>query len=122
MARKLSEKEIEESKRTYVSTLGKEPSWFDYVANNMGETLRGFDIMRKGVYSDGALSKKTKQLLFVAMNLILRNEQGLALHVNVAKKFGATDEEIAETLETVAMFGASLPLSKIGLIAADLKR
>ena len=117
---KLSKKEIEERKNRYDSTLGHVPAWVDYAASNMGETLRGFDTMREVVYTEGALSQKTKQLLLIAMNLAFRNEPGLKLHVQVAMRFGATKEEIAETFATVAMLGASLPLSKLGVVAEEL--
>ena len=64
--------------------------------------------------------RKQSSSLLVAMNLALRNEPGLKLHVQVAMRFGATKEEIAETFATVAMLGASLPLSKLGVVAEEL--
>jgi AhpD family alkylhydroperoxidase len=118
----LSPSELRAFENEYLSTLGFVPKWFDFISETSPVTLEGYETIRKVVYSEGALSKKMKQLLLVAMNLICRNDQGARLHIKIATKFGASRDELAETVATTAMLGAALPMSKFGNIVDEIPK
>jgi AhpD family alkylhydroperoxidase len=83
------------------------------------ELLESFGAFDSKVFEDGTLPKKTKELIAVACAHITRCPYCIAGHTRRAKKFGATDEEIAEAIfVAVAMnAGASLAHSSIAMKA-----
>ncbi len=83
------------------------------------ELLESFGAFDSKAFEDGAIPKKTKELIAVACAHITRCPYCIAGHTRRAKKFGATDEEIAEAIfVAVAMnAGASLAHSAIAMKA-----
>ncbi len=116
--RMIPRSELGRIKRQYLKDLGFVPDWWNFAKDKMPTTLNGYEMLRSVVYSDGALSRKTKQLQLVAMNMIARNERGVKLHVRIALRFGARPDELAETFATAVMLGAALPMS---LLAQTMK-
>lgn len=87
-------------------------SWF---VDKTPEIAKAFAELRDVTYEDGSLDKKTKELISIAASIIMRCESCTEIHVSRAKKYGATDEQIAETI-ACTMFvaaGSQLYWSKI---------
>jgi AhpD family alkylhydroperoxidase len=62
------------------------------------------------VFRDGALPRKTKELICICADALQLYEPGLRIHVRNALKLGVTEEEIIEAIETAIMPGIH-PLS-----------
>jgi AhpD family alkylhydroperoxidase len=69
------------------------------------ELMKGFAQMGATVYTNGALSAKTKELIALAIGISLRCDGCIAAHTKSAIKKGATREEIAETVATAIHMG-----------------
>lgn len=57
------------------------------------------------VFRDGALPRKTKELICICADALQLYEPGVRIHVRNALKLGVTEEEIIEALETAIMPG-----------------
>ena len=57
------------------------------------------------VFRDGALPRKTKELICICADALQLYEPGVRIHVRNALELGATEEEIIEALETAIMPG-----------------
>ena len=55
--------------------------------------------MEKAAYSDGALSKKFKELIAVGISVTIDCESCIQWHIEQAAKVGATKAEILEAIE-----------------------
>ena len=73
------------------------------LSEHQPETIRSFKSFMGSVLKEGALDKKTKELIAVATAITARCKYCIAIHVGEALKTGATKEEILEA-STVAMF------------------
>ncbi len=62
--------------------------------------------MEQAAYSDGALSKKTKELIAVAIGVYSDCESCMQWHIEQAVSVGATQEEVLEAIEVAIEFGA----------------
>lgn len=69
----------------------------------MGETLKGFGGLHHASMADGAISKKDKELIALAIGLAVRCESCIYAHVQAALKAGATREEIVEAAGVAVM-------------------
>ena len=63
------------------------------------KVYRTFVEMEQKTFQDGALSKKHKELMAVAISLITNCESCLEWHIKQALDGGATPEEVIEALE-----------------------
>ena len=65
----------------------------------------------KGIYVDatfgreGALSRKTKELIMVGITCALRAQRGVRIHSERALKLGATPREVLEAVQVAAIPG-----------------
>lgn len=66
----------------------------------IGETMQAFSALAGAATKAGALDQKTKELLAVAIAIAVRCDGCIAFHTKAALRFGATREEL---METVAM-------------------
>lgn len=78
-------------------------SWF---SEKTPEAAKAFSELRNSIYKEGALDKRTKELISVAASTLMRCEPCTEIHAQRAKKLGATDEMIAEAV-VCAMFVAA---------------
>jgi AhpD family alkylhydroperoxidase len=79
------------------------------------EPYRSFLDFDAKVFSDGALSHKTKELMAVAVAHITQCPWCIDAHTKRAAKAGATDEEIAETIFVSMAMAAGAAWSHGGL-------
>ncbi len=69
------------------------------------ETLREFGQLHSATLKDGALSRKVKELMALAVSMSSHCEGCIAYHVHDALKAGASRGEVLETIGLVIMMG-----------------
>jgi len=82
------------------------------------EAMEGFYALSKGATSDGALDKKTKELIALAIGVTQRCDGCIGFHAKALKDLGATKEEIAEVMSMCVYMGGGPAL----MYAADALR
>lgn len=70
------------------------------------EMMKAFAAFDAVVLADGALSKKTKELIAIGVALTTQCQYCLTIHTEAARKAGATDEELAEVTFVAAALRA----------------
>jgi alkylhydroperoxidase/carboxymuconolactone decarboxylase family protein YurZ len=89
------------------TALGAENTAYDVVARLDPEYFEKL----KGLYvdatfgRDGALSRKTKELIMVGITCALRAQRGVRIHSERALTLGATPQEVLEAMEVAAIPG-----------------
>jgi AhpD family alkylhydroperoxidase len=71
-------------------------------------SLRRFFALDHGVYADGALSRKEKELQGLVASAVLRCEDCITYHLQSAKACGATRAEVVESLAVALIAGGSV--------------
>lgn len=79
--------------------------------NEAPEIQKSYDALIQSLINDEGLDNKTKQLIYIAMKMVVNDELAVRMHVPMAKMMGATREEIKTTV--------LLGLTVIGLQAAS---
>ena len=80
------------------------------------DAWKGFSALHGGSTGDGALSKKTKEMIAVAIGVSVHCEACIALHTQAAIRAGATREEFAEMISVALLMGGG-PASVYGGMA-----
>jgi AhpD family alkylhydroperoxidase len=62
--------------------------------------------MEKAACTDGALPKKTKELIAIGISVLMDCESCMQWHIDQAAASGATQQEILETVEVAIEMGA----------------
>lgn len=83
-------------------------SWFN---EKTPEVAGAFSGLRNSVYKEGALDRRTKELISAAASALMRCERCLQIHAERAKEHGATDEMIAEAVACAMFVAAGSQLS-----------
>lgn len=84
---------IEDRKRLHSSFL-----------NNV-KTYKPFLELEEKAFSNGALNKKTKELMALSISIVTKCEPCMEWHLDQAMKAGATDEEVYETIDVAIEMG-----------------
>ena len=66
---------------------------------------KGFAEVARSAISDGALDPKTKELIALAIGITARCDGCLAFHAKAAAKYGATREEVLDTIAVAVYMG-----------------
>lgn len=82
------------------------------------EAMAGFYAMSKAATADGALDKKTKEFIALAIGVTQRCDGCIGFHVKALRDLGATREEIAEVMAMCVYMGGGPAL----MYAADALR
>lgn len=69
------------------------------------EAMDGFYALSRAATADGALSKKTKELIALAIGITQRCDGCIGFHVKTLKGLGTSREEIAEVLSMCVYMG-----------------
>jgi len=69
------------------------------------EVAKGFMQLSKAAEKDGALSAKDKELMALAIGVAIRCEGCIAFHAKAAAEYGATRDEVLETLGVCLYMG-----------------
>lgn len=79
------------------------------------DVMGGFNTIAQAATKDGALDKKTKELIALALGVAARCDGCIGFHTQALVKLGATREEILETLGMTVYMGGGPSL----MYAAD---
>ncbi len=79
------------------------------------ETMQGFSALAKAATSDGALDRKTKELIALAIGIATRCDGCIGFHTEALVRLGATRQEVEETLGMAVYMGGGPSL----MYAAD---
>jgi len=63
------------------------------------KVYKAFLDMESATYSDGALTKKSKELIAIGISVAINCESCMQWHVEQAAKVGASEREILEAIE-----------------------
>ena len=83
--------------------------------SDITDTMQGFSAMAQAATKDGALDKKTKELIALAIGVSTRCDGCIGFHAKALVDLGATKEEIEETLGMAIYMGGGPSL----MYAAD---
>ena len=75
------------------------------LATSAPDTMKAFGNLAGAATKDGALDKKTKELMAISISICIRCEGCIAYHVNNAIKAGASREEVVETISVAVEMG-----------------
>lgn len=79
------------------------------------EPMKGFSTLAREATNDGVLSKKTKELIALAIGVTQRCDGCIGFHVKALRDLGTTREEIAEVMAMCVYMGGGPAL----MYAAD---
>ena len=71
----------------------------------MPDTLRGFSALAKGATQNGALDKKTKELIAIALSVAARCDPCIGFHVQTYVQLGGTRAELVDALGMAVYMG-----------------
>ncbi|TQF26305.1 alkylhydroperoxidase [Bradyrhizobium sp. UNPF46] len=83
--------------------------------SDIPDTMKGFSALAQAATRDGALDKKTKELMALALGVAAHCDGCIGFHAEALVKLGATREEIEETLGMAVYMGGGPSL----MYAAD---
>lgn len=69
------------------------------------DVMNGFNAMAQAATKEGALSKKTKELIALALGIAAHCDGCIAFHTQTLVKLGLTREELLETLSMAIYMG-----------------
>jgi AhpD family alkylhydroperoxidase len=69
------------------------------------DVMSGFSAMAQSATQDGALDKKTKELIALALGVAAQCDGCIGFHTQTLHKLGATRQEIVETLGMAIYMG-----------------
>ncbi|MBB4368626.1 AhpD family alkylhydroperoxidase [Bradyrhizobium sp. cir1] len=83
--------------------------------SDIPDTMKGFATLAQAATRDGALDKKTKELIALALGVTAHCDGCIGFHTEALVKLGATREEVEETLGMAVYMGGGPSL----MYAAD---
>ena len=85
------------------------------------DTMQGFSAMAQAATKDGALDKKTKELIALAIGVSTRCDGCIGFHSEALVRLGATRAEVEETLGMAIYMGGgpSLMYAADAMLAFD---
>ena len=73
--------------------------------NGAPDVMKSFGELGRAAMADGALTKKTKELMALALGVAARCDPCIGYHVQTLVKLGATRQELDETLGVAVYMG-----------------
>ena len=83
--------------------------------------IKRFFTLDTKAYQDGALPKKTKELLGLATSMVLRCDDCITYHIIQGVIAGVSDEEFYETFNVALVVGGSIVIPHLRRAAARLE-
>ena len=83
--------------------------------NDIPETMQAFSALAKAATRDGALDKKTKELIALSIGIATRCDGCIGFHTEALVRLGATRQEVEEALGMAGYMGGGPSL----MYAAD---
>lgn len=85
------------------------------VRKGQPDVMQGFSMMAQAATAEGALDKKTKELIALAIGIAVRCDGCIGFHAQALTKLGVSREELQETLGMAIYMGGGPSL----MYAAD---
>lgn len=82
----------------FASQFGELPDWVCQLQVFSPSSLAGYALLRSQILTEGATSRKVKELLTMLLNAVTGNVTGIRSHANAAMRFGANKQEILDVL------------------------
>ncbi|MFY9982544.1 MAG: carboxymuconolactone decarboxylase family protein [Methanoregula sp.] len=114
MAKKGADKDLKDLKKK----IGKVPKFFKELMEKDPEMFKLVMKFEQHIWDDGALSRKTKKLIAIAIAAALRDQHAVYAQMGGAAKLGVTKEEIEEALR-VAFLLSGMPAYVYGKAQMD---
>lgn len=83
-------------KKSYLDITDDLNEYLPQVRKGVPDVMQGFSAMAKAALADGALDKKTKELIALAIGVAVRCDGCIGFHAKALVNLGATREEIEE--------------------------
>lgn len=90
---------VEAGRAHFMETLGNIPEPIRAMMEHAPDVFAGYLRMREGIYRDrgeGYLDLKTKELLYVVLDIVTGNEDGARNHLEAGMKAGLSVGEVAD--------------------------
>ena len=69
------------------------------------DVMKGFSLLAQAATQDGALDKKTKELIALALGIASHCDGCIGFHTQALAKLGASQQEVVETLGMAVYMG-----------------
>lgn len=103
----------------YTALTGSVSKQLATLRTDLPDVMKGFGDMARAATRDGALSKKTKELIALALGVAARCDACIGFHVQALVKLGATKAELEEVLGmTIYMGGGPSAMYSANALAA----
>jgi ribonuclease HI len=93
----------------------------DQVLAKVDLPMKRFFALDHDMYSEGVLSKKTKELMGLVASTVLRCNDCISYHLIESVEQGATDKEITEALGIALVVGGSITIPHLRQAMAFLE-
>lgn len=113
---------IEQARAHFMQTLGNVPEPIRAFMDHAPGYLEGYLKMREYIYTappKAALDLKTKELIYVILDIVTRNLEGAENHLQAAMKHGLTSAELAEACMQVIHVCGITPWGTVGWKVCD---
>jgi AhpD family alkylhydroperoxidase len=107
--------------KNYKDITGRIKNGIGELRKHVPDVLAGFNAMSTAATKDGALNKKTKELIALALGVAAHCEGCIGFHTQALARLGATREEVSETLAMATYMGGgpSLMYAAEAILAFD---
>ena len=95
---------------------------FGRLKDDMPKELSGFINFSQVTKSDGAIDKKHKELILVALGVSSQCSWCISMHIEGAVKFGATKEEILDACMLAVVMGGGPKLMYMNVVYEELDK
>lgn len=113
---------IEKGRAHFMETLGNIPEPIRAIFDYAPGYFEGYLAMREYIYQEppkAALDLKTKELIYVLLDIVTRNQDGAENHLKAAMKHGLTTAELAEACMQVIHVCGITPWGTVGWKVCD---
>ncbi|WMW82089.1 carboxymuconolactone decarboxylase family protein [Undibacterium cyanobacteriorum] len=104
--------------KSYVEITKSLSQSLSHLRSDIPDVMKGFSMLAQAASKDGALDKKTKELLALALGIAAHCDGCIGFHVQALIKLGVTRAELEETLGMTVYMGGGPSL----MYAADALR
>ena len=101
--------------KTYRDTIGRVSASMSKLRADIPDTMKAFTAMAQAATRDGALDKKTKELIALALGVASHCDACIGFHMQALVRLGATRAEVEEALGMAVYMGGGPSL----MYAAD---
>jgi len=91
------------------------------ISGSGNREIKRFFSLDKNVYAEGALTRKTKELLGLTSSLVLRCQDCVTYHLSQLVEIGAADEELYEAFSVALVVGGSITIPHLRKAVAMLE-